>query len=267
MKLLIFFVLLQVSFELGHPKPIEEDLIVTYNILFKNRKDSPKQIMALAKLYISDSSSLFIGDELENILRMDASDNENMDEDQIRKARDRFSNIEYFVEKLPNSGYLTYSQEFLKGQFFEYKENMMSSEIWQIKKDTITISGLLAFRAECKYSGREWTAWFSPEIPISEGPYKFSGLPGLIVNLESSDGEYQFTLAGLARQQNPRLKLPKRQLVDKKNFKEIRIASYDNLIPSNMIVKGTINGKEYNREETIQFLKKGELNKNHIELD
>lgn len=268
MKFLIFFILFHVSFEPGHPKSIEkEDLIVTYNTLFKNRKDSPKKITALTKLYISDSSSLFIDEQLENILRMDASDYKKMDKDQIQKARDRFSNIEYFVEKLPHSGYLTYSQEFLRDQFFEYKENTMSSEIWQIKKDTTTISGLLAFKAECKYGGREWAAWFSPEIPISEGPYKFSGLPGLIIKLESSDGDYQFTLAGLTKQQNQRPDLPKRQLVDKKKFKEMRMTSYDNLIPSTTVVKGTINGKEYNREETIQFLKTGELNKNHIELD
>ena len=38
-------------------------------------------------------------------------------------------------------------------------------------------------KAETFIFGRKWTAWFSPEIPIQDGPYKFRGLPGLIVKI------------------------------------------------------------------------------------
>jgi hypothetical protein len=39
-----------------------------------------------------------------------------------------------------------------------------------------------------------WTAWFTKEINVSDGPYKFSGLPGLIVKLEDDRGDYKFDL-------------------------------------------------------------------------
>jgi GLPGLI family protein len=271
MKFLFFFIPFELIFGLSNyynAKSQESfSLEVTYNTIFKYRKDSNKLINTNTKLYISDTSSLFIEERLENILRVDASDYENMDKNQIQKAQERVSNIKYFVEKMPNVGYLTHNQELLKTQFFGYKEKMMSSEVWQIRADTTTIAGLRSIKAECTYGGREWIAWFAPEISISEGPYKFSGLPGLIVKLESTDSDYLFVLAGLKKSDNLTLKLPERRIVDKKKFKDIMLTYYDNLFPENTAVKGTINGKEYNREETIQFLKKGELNKNYIELD
>lgn len=43
------------------------------------------------------------------------------------------------------------------------------------------------------FGGRIWTAWFAPEIKIADGPYKFSGLPGLILKLEDDKGDYRFS--------------------------------------------------------------------------
>lgn len=266
MKYLVFLVFFHFFSEVNYVKPPENNnLLITYHTVFRQKKDNTRLTETTTKLYISDSSSIFISKELENVLRLDDSDDYGMDRYEIQRAKDRHSSIKYFVEK--KSGYLTFSQEFVRNQFFEYKEDMMSSEIWQINmQDTTTISGLLSYKAECTYGGRKWVAWFSPEISISDGPYKFSGLPGLIVKLESSDGDYRFTLAGLTMQEVKSPKLPKRQLVDKKRFKEMRLTYYENLFPAGT-VKGTINGKTYNREETIQFMKEGELNKNYIEID
>lgn len=49
-------------------------------------------------------------------------------------------------------------------------------------------------KAECDFAGRHWIAWFAAEIPIQDGPYKFHGLPGLIVSLEDSKKSHVFTL-------------------------------------------------------------------------
>lgn len=271
MRFLFTFLLFQTFFEihtsLNHKSVVEDNLIVTYNALFKNRKDSPNQITAITRLYITDTTSLFIEEHLENILRMDALDYGHLDKQQIKKAEDGYASMKYFVEKFPNRSYVSFTQEFARGQFFEYGEKMMSSESWTIKEDTATIVGLMSSKAECFYGGRAWVAWFSPEIPISEGPYKFSGLPGLIVKLESLDGDYQFILSGISRLKNQTPKLPARRQIEKSKFKDLRIASYDHRFPENTFVKGTIHGKSYNHQETIQFMKQGELNKNYIELD
>lgn len=49
-------------------------------------------------------------------------------------------------------------------------------------------------KATARYGGRNWIAWFTEEIPISEGPYKFNGLPGLIFEIYDDKENYKFTL-------------------------------------------------------------------------
>ena len=74
---------------------------------------------------------------------------------------------------------------------------------WNITNVTDTISGLYCQQAKIKYGGRDYTAWFAPEIPISDGPYVFSGLPGLIVKITDSRGWYTFQLASFERKPAP----------------------------------------------------------------
>lgn len=56
--------------------------------------------------------------------------------------------------------------------------------------------------ATTSYGGRNYTAWFAPDIPISDGPYKFSGLPGLIFAVKDDDGYYSFSLEKILTNQN-----------------------------------------------------------------
>lgn len=48
-----------------------------------------------------------------------------------------------------------------------------------------------------RYQNRTWTAWFTQEIPIEEGPYKFRGLPGLIIKMNDSSETWVFELLGI----------------------------------------------------------------------
>lgn len=64
---------------------------------------------------------------------------------------------------------------------------------WQITDSIKEIDGLSCIKASTSFRGRNWTAWFTPEIPIPEGPWKLWGLPGLIVSAYDSKGHYRFT--------------------------------------------------------------------------
>lgn len=49
----------------------------------------------------------------------------------------------------------------------------------------------------CNFGGRRWEAWFTPDIPYSDGPYKFCGLPGLILKIIDTKGHYKFEVLKL----------------------------------------------------------------------
>lgn len=61
---------------------------------------------------------------------------------------------------------------------------------WEIQMDTLTVLNFLCQKAIGKYSGRTYTAWFTESISFSYGPYKFSGLPGLILKIYDSKEEF-----------------------------------------------------------------------------
>lgn len=68
---------------------------------------------------------------------------------------------------------------------------------WEIFDSTKTVLGYECILATADFHGRKWNAWFSPEIPIMNGPWKLSGLPGLILEAETMDGLYTFIATGL----------------------------------------------------------------------
>ena len=68
---------------------------------------------------------------------------------------------------------------------------------WKILAENDSVLSYLCSKAECQFKGRTWTAWFTAEIPVSEGPWKLCGLPGLILKAEDSEGHYSFTAAGM----------------------------------------------------------------------
>ncbi|MCF0184766.1 MAG: GLPGLI family protein [Bacteroidaceae bacterium] len=68
---------------------------------------------------------------------------------------------------------------------------------WTISEDTTTIDGFLCHKAEGRYAGRNWLCWFAEDIPLTVGPWKLGGLPGLILKAEDGEGVHHFAFAGL----------------------------------------------------------------------
>lgn len=68
---------------------------------------------------------------------------------------------------------------------------------WKIFSDRQKIGEFTTQKATTEFAGRKWTAWFTEEIPINEGPYKFKNLPGLIVKLEDDTQSHLFMLLAI----------------------------------------------------------------------
>jgi GLPGLI family protein len=80
---------------------------------------------------------------------------------------------------------------FLSDANSQYSEEIPKQK-WEIKDDTSTIANYLCQKAECFFRGRHFTAWFSVQIPINNGPWKFGGLPGLILKVSDDQNLYVF---------------------------------------------------------------------------
>ncbi|MBU4539038.1 MAG: GLPGLI family protein [Weeksellaceae bacterium] len=80
-----------------------------------------------------------------------------------------------------------------------YKVSDDRKLIWKILPDQKKIGEFNAQKATTEFAGRKWVAWFSAELPFQDGPYKFHGLPGLIVKLEDFTKTHQFELIGTSK--------------------------------------------------------------------
>lgn len=70
-------------------------------------------------------------------------------------------------------------------------------QAWQIAADTATILGYSCQKATVAFRGRSYEAWFCPEIPINDGPWKFFGLPGLILRVYDTENIFSFVCVGI----------------------------------------------------------------------
>jgi GLPGLI family protein len=68
---------------------------------------------------------------------------------------------------------------------------------WQISTDTATFGGMHCQKATTHFKGRDYTAWFCPDIPFHGGPWKLSGLPGLILDAYDSKKQVVFKFDGI----------------------------------------------------------------------
>lgn len=83
---------------------------------------------------------------------------------------------------------------------FDYTvKEPVSSIDWQIQKDTMQIIGYTCQKAICQFRGRNYEAWFTSSINVSEGPWKFTGLPGLILKIVETRGHFIFECKGIEK--------------------------------------------------------------------
>ena len=97
---------------------------------------------------------------------------------------------------------------------------------WKVTKETKKLDNYKLQKATTSFGGREWTAWFTPEISIPDGPYKFHGLPGLILKISDKTNTHSFEIISVQKQKSNYFILNEN---DYKKAKQITLKEYEKM--------------------------------------
>lgn len=153
--------------------------------------------------YVSDNMLLQI--ESEGMSKFSSYKNLTVDSILMRSSQEqiveaamdgKLSNGEFMnIYKNYPAGRLTHTEKICQ-DWFRYEEDMPQLD-WEFTDSTTTVLGYECQGARCKFRGREWTVFFTEEIPLMDGPWKLHGLPGLIMTATDKDGHYTFECIGI----------------------------------------------------------------------
>lgn len=99
-----------------------------------------------------------------------------------------------------NTDYSKFPDEYIKVDYLNNKIEMIKVVLdkkflitdelnytWKITNETKQIQNYTCYKATTTFRGNNFEAWFTPDIPINAGPWKWYGLPGLIVEATDTD--------------------------------------------------------------------------------
>ncbi len=89
------------------------------------------------------------------------------------------------------------SSQYENYEMLEFDMLKLTTEVqqdWKITGEQGKYQNFTIQKATTNWGGRKWTAWFTTDIPFPEGPHKFHGLPGMIMELRDDKGNYRFKL-------------------------------------------------------------------------
>ena len=100
-----------------------------------------------------------------------------------------------YVYKNYPTGQMTITDR-ISSQGYCYVDSL-HTQTWTMGDSTREVLGYTCQQAMADFRGRRWTAWFATDIPVSDGPWKLSGLPGLILEAYDEGQQHVFTAVGL----------------------------------------------------------------------
>lgn len=173
---------------------------VTYSLKYKFHPDirdyySDVRIVQIGKRCIKDYSDII------NYF-------DSLATEQVRRGAESYSNVSVNPWPLEIIRPIRGDKADLKyrlstSAFFVYSDSVPSLE-WNFSDETTgSILGYECRKATTEFAGRSYTAWFTTEIPLPFGPYKFGGLPGLILKLEDAEKQFIWEAVGFERANSP----------------------------------------------------------------
>lgn len=205
MKYLNLFTTLFVSVALSTIAAAQDDtaiLRISYKTTFKSALERPAKHDDMVLLIGGESSKFYsITAERQQHILDSIQQASGGDLSQLLAATGRFRAASSFGQKYtvlkhwPTDGTLTYTTKILDCGF-KYEESMPTLD-WQLQEGDTIIAEHTCYKAMVLHRGQTWTVWYAPDITVSDGPWKLCGLPGLILQATTTDGNFSFICTGI----------------------------------------------------------------------
>jgi GLPGLI family protein len=131
-----------------------------------------------------------------------------------------------------NSGVQTVLEPITGLSTYRYEESVTPQ--WIIGSETDTVLSYPCQKATTHFRGRDWTVWFTMDIPLNAGPWKLRGLPGLILKAADSRGHYVFDCTGieqLRQKQQPIIMIRTRHInCSREEYRKVQKQFYENYV-------------------------------------
>ena len=128
--------------------------------------------------------------------------------EQIRRGAESYSNVSgnpwpLEIVRPVRGGIANLKYRLSISPFLVYTDSVPALDWVFRNEETDTIIGYECRKATTEFAGRQYTAWFTPEIPLPFGPYKFGSLPGLILKIEDGERQFVWEAVGFQRTKSP----------------------------------------------------------------
>ncbi|WP_124643330.1 GLPGLI family protein [Amniculibacterium aquaticum] len=192
------------------------DMEIVYEMTFKADSTVNKKTEDILTLYIGKDFSLFQNDKKKKI-------------DSLIFSQLHFKNtsskpmykVNHVIFKNFKKDEITYS-EIIDNINFGYNEKL-TPMVWKITSDKKSIQTYQCIKAETVFGGRKFIAWYTEQVPINDGPYKFSGLPGLILEVYDDQDNFHYKLLAIISKKQNILYNDKLHFTEKKKLIETKI--------------------------------------------
>ncbi|QXP80674.1 MULTISPECIES: GLPGLI family protein [Winogradskyella] len=174
-SIILFYIITHITYAQNMNYDVEIEYTISFNT---ERPTTQKGILYLDS---SRKKSMFMyGKNTESSIKQ--SDEENTEYDLFSAGKKKVFYQDFNKDTLISRINL-FSEQFI------VEENIPQLK-WEIHDEEKMLDKYLLKKATLYFRGRNYIAWYSEEYPLPYGPWKFSGLPGLIMEIYDTTKRY-----------------------------------------------------------------------------
>ena len=179
----------------------ETILSVTYDVFYQKFEEEPKIEKDLMRLDIGEHSSQYVSVRLEYV----SKHKNDIIAKKIKIPYEGYTTLRDEVYKnTPQSGYIKFIH--MPG-WISCRDKIDGLFEWKLLEGDSIVCKYPCHKAVTTFRGRTWTVWYTLDLPYSDGPWKFCGLPGLVLHAYDSDGYFRFNCIGIEKGDGHEIKM------------------------------------------------------------